>query len=189
MLMANVVDLAAGVKVNNAAGEEVEFTGGTVTMKQLVSKFEIIDGLTWEDGTPVSSADLELGKKIACDPESGATSFITCDKTASAEFLAMALVTPRLGFLAFKTRYTSSPFGRSTPLISWVMFPPRIGRPIRSLPRPRFPMVRISLVEWVKGEKMVFAANEHWPGGADQDPEHRHPDHYRRIAGSSAAWR
>lgn len=53
----DVVALAAGVTVKNAAGEDVEFTGGTVTMKQLVSRFEIADGVTWEDGTPVSSAD------------------------------------------------------------------------------------------------------------------------------------
>jgi ABC-type transport system substrate-binding protein len=87
----DVVALAAGVTVKNAAGEDVEFTGGTVTMKQLVSRFEIADGVTWEDGTPVSSADLELGYKIACDPESGATSFITCDKTANVEFLTDAV--------------------------------------------------------------------------------------------------
>ena len=82
----DTVDLAVGVTVKNSAGEDVEFTGGTVTMKQLVSRFDLIDGLTWEDGTPVTEADLELGQKISCDPESGATSFITCDRTASAEF-------------------------------------------------------------------------------------------------------
>jgi hypothetical protein len=49
----NPVELAPGVSVRNAAGEVVEYTGGPVTMKQLVSTYELIDGLTWEDGTPL----------------------------------------------------------------------------------------------------------------------------------------
>ena len=106
--MAMSVTLAAGMKVKNAAGETVEFTGGTVTMKQLVSKFEFIDGLTWEDGVPVSAADLELSKKIACDPESGAT-YLHLLRQDCQHRVLRCLATPRPGSPAFRIRYTSSP--------------------------------------------------------------------------------
>ncbi len=166
----NVVDLAAGVFVLNAAGEKVEFTGGTVTMKQLISRFEIIDGLTWEDGTPVSSADLELGYKIDCDPESGATSFITCDKTASVEFLSDAVgyvqtwipgVQDPLYFVPVWRIYPAHQLG-DVPAKDWATNPLVAETPLAYGP--------YKLVEWVKGEKLVFAANEYWVGGAPASP-------------------
>ena len=165
-----VVTLAAGMKIKNAAGEEVEFTGGTVTMKQLVSKFEIIDGLTWEDGTPVSSADLELGYKQSCDPNSGATSFITCEKTANVEFLADAVgyvqtwipgVQDPLYFIPVWPIYPAHQLG-SVAAADWATNPDVAEKPLSYGP--------YKLVEWVKGEKMVFAANEHWVGGAPKTP-------------------
>ncbi|WKZ43681.1 MAG: ABC transporter substrate-binding protein [Anaerolineales bacterium] len=166
----DVVALAAGVTVKNAAGEDVEFTGGTVTMKQLVSRFEIADGVTWEDGTPVSSADLELGYKIACDPESGATSFITCDKTAGVEFLTDAVgyvqtwvpgVQDPLYFVPVWPIYPSHQLG-DLPAAQWATDPRVAESPLSYGP--------YKLVEWVKGEKMVFAANEYWVGGAPATP-------------------
>ncbi len=164
----NVVDLAAGVFVINAAGEKVEFTGGTVTMKQLVSKFELIDGLKWEDGEPVTGADLELGKKIACDPESGATSFITCDKTASAEFTDNGYtqtwipgVQDPLYFTPVWPIYPSHQLG-DLPAKDWATDPRVAETPLSYGP--------YKLVEWVKGEKLVFAANENWVGGAPASP-------------------
>jgi len=166
----DVVALAAGVTVKNAAGEDVEFTGGTVTMKQLVSRFEIADGVTWEDGTPVSSADLELGYKISCDPESGATSFITCDKTANVEFLTDAVgyvqtwvpgVQDPLYFQPVWPIYPAHQLG-DVPAKDWATNPLVAETPLSYGP--------YKLVEWVKGEKMVFAANEFWVGGAPATP-------------------
>lgn len=166
----DVVALAPGVTVKNAAGEDVEFTGGTVTMKQLVSRFEIADGVTWEDGTPVSSADLELGYKIACDPESGATSFITCDKTANVEFLTDAVgyiqtwvpgVQDPLYFVPVWPIYPAHQLG-DVPAKDWATNPLVAETPLSYGP--------YKLVEWVKGEKMVFAANEFWVGDGPVTP-------------------
>ncbi len=164
----NVVDLAAGVFVINSAGEKVEFTGGTVTMKQLVSKFELIDGLKWEDGEPVTGADLALGQKISCDPDSGATSFITCDKTASAEFTDNGYtqtwipgVQDPLYFVPVWPIYPSHQLG-DLPAKDWATDPRVAESPLSYGP--------YKLVEWVKGEKLVFAANENWVGGAPASP-------------------
>ncbi len=164
----NVVDLAAGVFVNNAAGERVEFTGGTVTMKQLVSKFELIDGLTWEDGTPVTRADLEFGAEISCDPESGATSFIVCDKTASAEFTDNGYtqtwipgVQDPLYYVPVWPIFPAHQLG-DLPAKDWATDPRVAETPLSYGP--------YKLVEWVKGEKLVYAANEYWVGGAPASP-------------------
>ncbi len=174
----NVVELAAGVSVINAAGETVEFSGGTVTMKQLVSKFEIIDGLTWEDGVPVSSADLELNYKISCDKESGATSFITCDKTANVEFLTDAAgyvqtwlpgVQDPLYFIPVWGLYPAHQVvsdGRTladVPPAEWATLPEVAEKPLSYGP--------YKLVDWVKGEKLVYEANEYWVGSAPKTPK------------------
>ncbi|MBI5944846.1 MAG: peptide ABC transporter substrate-binding protein [Chloroflexi bacterium] len=164
----NVVDLAAGVFVMNAAGEKVEFTGGTITMKQMVSRFDLIDGLKWEDGTPVTGADLELGKKISCDPESGATSFITCDKTASTEFSDNGYtqtwipgVQDPLYFLPVWAIFPAHQLG-DLAAKDWATDPRVAETPLSYGP--------YKLVEWVKGEKLVFAANENWVGTPAKSP-------------------
>ncbi len=164
----NVVDLAPGVFVLNSAGERVEFTGGSVTMKQLVSKFALADGVKWEDGTPVTEADLALGQKIACDPESGATSFITCDKTASAEFADNGYtqtwlpgVQDPLYFVPVWPIYPAHQLG-DVPAAEWATNPLVAETPLSYGP--------YKLVEWVKGEKMVFAANENWVGTPPKSP-------------------
>lgn len=168
----DVVDLAPGVKVKNAAGEEVEFTGGTVTMKQMVSRFEFIDGLTWEDGTPVSSADAELGFKIVCDPESGATSFISCEKTASFEPL-----TDAVGYIITKLPGDQNPLYflpdwnnilqpshqlGDLPAAQWATDPRVAESPLAYGP--------YRIVEWVKGEKLVYEPNPYWAGNAPKTP-------------------
>jgi len=168
----DVVDLAVGVKIKNAAGEEVEYTGGTVMMKQLVSRFEIIDGLTWEDGTPVSSADIELGHKIICDPESGATSFISCDKTANFEVLTDAVgyihtwlpgVQDPLYFIpTWNNIIQPSHQLGDLPAAQWATDPRVAESPLSYGP--------YKLVEWVKGEKLVYAPNEYWAGNAPKTP-------------------
>jgi ABC-type transport system substrate-binding protein len=173
----DVVELKAGAKIKNSAGEEVEYSGGTVTMKQLVSKFEYIDGIKWQDGSPFTSADLELGKKIACDPESGATSFITCDKTASTEF--------GKDFVGYTQTWLP---GVQDPLYFvpvWGSYPSaRVladGRKLADVPAKEYatlPEIAESpwstgpyqIKEWVKGEKMVFEPNPNWVFGAPKTP-------------------
>jgi len=165
----DVVDLAAGVSIINAAGETVEYTGGAVTMKQLVSTFELVDGLTWEDGTPVSQADLELGFKIDCDPESGATSFILCDKTQGVEVNGTSWTYTWLpgnqdplyfnsGLLSI---YPAHVLG-DVPAAEWATNPLVAETPLAYGP--------YKIVEWVKGEKIVYAANEFWVGPAPKTP-------------------
>lgn len=172
----DVVELAAGVKVKNAAGEEVEYDGSSaLSMKQLVSKFEFIDGIKWEDGEPVKAADIELSYKISCDPASGATSFIICDQTAGVEFFEVGYnqtwlpgVQSPLYFLpvwGLEPSHQVLADGRNlkdVPASEWTTIPEVAEDPLSYGP--------YMLTEWVKGEKMVFEANPNWVFGAPKTP-------------------
>ena len=174
----DVVDLAPGVTVIDAAGETVEYTGGPITMKQLVSTFELIDGLAWEDGTPVSQADLELGYNIDCDPESGATSFILCDKTQEVTFDGTSWTYTWLpgnqdplyfnsGLLSIYPAHQVLSDGRTlgeVPAAEWATLPEVAEDPLSYGP--------YKLDSWTKGESMVFSANENWAGTPPKTPNY-----------------
>ncbi len=172
----NVVTIAAGMMVNNSAGEKVEFpAGGTVTMKQLVSKFELIDGLKWEDGEPVKAADIELSYKITCDPESGATTYITCDQTAKVDFFEVGYTQTWLPGIQSPTYFV--------PI--WGIEPSHQvlsdGRNLKDVPAKEWPTLPevaekplsygpYMLTDWVKGEKLVYKANPNWVFGTAKTP-------------------
>jgi len=176
------VELAAGVTVRNAAGEEVEFTGDPVTMKQLVVKYEVVDGLTWSDGTLVSNADLALGYKQDCDPASGATSFITCDQVLSLELLPDSV------------GYTVT-YKPGVQTVFYMLFPffiypahrviesegPNQGKTLADVPAADWSTLYeiaesplgygpYMITEWVKGEKLVFEPNPYFYLGAPATP-------------------
>jgi len=69
----NVAALAAGVKYRpsgcNATDCAVEYTGGEVQMDQLSATFKMLAGLTWSDGTPLTSADSVYSFNLQADPD------------------------------------------------------------------------------------------------------------------------
>jgi ABC-type transport system substrate-binding protein len=172
----NIAPLAAGMSVINSDGETVEFTGGTVMMNQMTMTYEYVDGLTWSDGVPVTAADFELGWKIQCDPESGATSFITCDKVSDVTFADngnTATFVPGVSdplyylsqvgwqFPAHQVIESDGPYKGMTlaevPAKDWATLPEIAEKPLGFGP--------YVITEWVKGEKMVFEANPYFALG------------------------
>ena len=172
------VDLAKGVKVKDAGGNEVEFDGSPIKMKQLKKQIRFAEGLKWSDGEPLKKADWELGFKTDCDKESGATSFITCDQVQAISFLDNGVdvtyfpgVQPPTYFAA-TSPFTYYPSHRTiesegaykgkklsdVPAKDWSTLPEIAEKPIDVGP--------YVLKEWVKGEKMVFEANPFWYKGA-----------------------
>ena len=80
------VELEAGVEVIDAEGNAVEYSGtGTVKMLQLVVTYKL-------KATPGAMAPRARSRtwswacKFDCDPESGATTFITCDAILDKNF-------------------------------------------------------------------------------------------------------
>jgi ABC-type transport system substrate-binding protein len=170
-----VVELAAGVKVKNSAAEEVEFTGDPIKMNQLTVTYEYLDNLAWPDGTPVTQEDIELRWAIDCDRESGATSFITCDKTASMEFDGLKVVQTMLPGDQYPLYFTRDPgfypanrvlsdgrLLKDVPAAEWATLPEIAETPWGVGP--------YMVMEWVKGEKLVLAAHPYFYGGAPKTP-------------------
>lgn len=82
----NLLTLKAGLKIKTADGKEVEYSGGTVKMKQLVVTYKWQPNLKWSDGEPVVKADFELGYKNDCNHKSGAVDYSTCDSIQKVDF-------------------------------------------------------------------------------------------------------
>ncbi len=82
----NLLTLTAGLKVKTSTGEDVEFSGGTVKMNQLMVTYKFQPTLTWSDGEPVKKADYELAFRNDCDPASGAVDYSTCQSIQSVDF-------------------------------------------------------------------------------------------------------
>ncbi|HSF82363.1 MAG TPA: ABC transporter substrate-binding protein [Anaerolineales bacterium] len=171
----DVIELAAGASVVNAAGEVVDYTGGTITMKQLVVNYEYRDDLKWPDGEPLTAEDIALGFAIGCDKESGATSFITCDKTASYEangLVATQTMLPGDQYpLYFARDFSIYPAHRvlsdgrtlaEVPAREWATLPEVAEQPWGFGP--------YMITDWVKGEKIVLEAHPYWYGGTPATP-------------------
>lgn len=165
------VALEAGVKVFDADGNEVEFTGSeAIKMPQLKVTYKLKD-YTWSDGTAGSVADMELGFKTDCDKESGAVEFITCDAIVDNTFAADAkevTVTYVPGYQS--PTYYLYPFslypshqvladGRNladVPASEWATLPEIAETPLSFGP--------YVITEWVKGQSITMAKNEFYAG-------------------------
>lgn len=166
----DVVELKPGVIIKDPTGADVEFKGGTAKMKQLVVKYEYIDGLKWSDGEPLKKADFELYYKIRCDKDSGATSYITCDRTQKIEFADNGYTVTWLPGVQ-DPLYFLDPYGwypshrklsdgrvlADVPAKEWATL-----KEVAEMPIGVGPYV---LKEWVKGEKMVYEANPYFALG------------------------
>ncbi len=59
------VDLLPGVTVLNAAGQEITFEGGTITMTQIAATFVLRTDITWADGQPLTAGDSRYSFELA----------------------------------------------------------------------------------------------------------------------------
>lgn len=177
----DVAALAAGVKVRDADGNEVEFTGGTVPMSQMTLNWELVPGITWSDGEPLKAADLDLASQITCDPDSGATSFFTCEREASitntdttSTVVLVPGYTPPLYFTIGNGNCTGPCWFPSHQVLSdgrtlaeaaaseYATLPEIAQSPIGTGP--------YVLTDWTVGQSMTFEANPHFYLGAPATP-------------------
>ncbi len=75
---------AGGQYVDPETQEVVTATETVPDLPQLTVKWHIREGVTWQDGTPVTAEDSVFSQSLACDPDTPSSKF-TCDRTASYE--------------------------------------------------------------------------------------------------------
>ncbi|MFN2198596.1 MAG: ABC transporter substrate-binding protein, partial [Anaerolineales bacterium] len=85
----NVITLDAAADppqmINVSGGTDpVEYTGGDVTMDQMVVTFKLLEGVQWSDGEPVKASDFVYAFNVAADPDTTYTKY-TIERTASYE--------------------------------------------------------------------------------------------------------
>jgi ABC-type transport system substrate-binding protein len=166
-----IVELKKGVEIITAQGIAVEYEKGSlVAMRQLVVKYEFVDGLIWSDGLPVTREDFELYYKIACDKNSGATSFFTCERVQHIEFSKNGYTITWIPGMQAQN-YFLAPFGfypahrvlsdgrllANLPTAEWQTQEEVARSPIGAGP--------YVLKEWKPGDQMVFEANPYYYAG------------------------
>lgn len=172
------VALAKDVEVIDATGATVVWDGSSpLKLKQLTVTFEMKPGMKWQDGSPITKADYELGQKITCDKESGATSFTFCDSvqtfTQESDTKQTIVFLPGVQWPTFYTGgfgaspskqpiESDGPYKGKTladvPAKDWATLPEVAEMPWSNGP--------YKIVSWEKGVKMVFEANENYYGTA-----------------------
>lgn len=161
------VELKAGVKVFDKDGAEVEYAGTPVTMKQLVVTYEMRDDLKWSDGEPLKQADLELGYRLNCDKESGATTFITCENMKDVQFEGLKYTVtyfpgvqdpfyylPPLGYYPSHQVLSDGRVLADVPAKEWATLPEIAETPLGVGP--------YKIVEWSKGQYIKLEANPYF---------------------------
>lgn len=79
----DTVSVAAGEQYVDAETQEVVTATETVAdLPQLTVTFKMVDGLTWQDGTPVTAEDSVFAATLTCDPATPVSKF-TCERTTS----------------------------------------------------------------------------------------------------------
>lgn len=140
---------------------------------QLVATYEFIEGLTWSDGIPVTSADYQLAYRILCNPEAaGEYLYVSqrCEQIASVNFTSDTsyTITYISGYRDFE--YFLPPIGRQpahritedgmrleeAPASYWTWLAEVNENPIGIGP--------YVLQSWEYGKQMVFTANPHYFG-------------------------
>jgi ABC-type transport system substrate-binding protein len=165
------VALEEGVLVFDKDGNEVTFDGTTaVMMKQLVVTYKM-NPFTWSDGTPGTIADFELAQTIDCNPDSGATTFITCNSIKEVAWGTDALEYTVTYLPGVQTpTYMLAPFapyasqrviadGRvlaDVPAAEWATLPEVTERPYSWGP--------YMVTEWTKGQSIVLEPNPYYDG-------------------------
>ncbi len=167
----DTVELAAGTQLIDAAGNPVEYSGtGTVDMLQLKVTYKL-QPYTWSDGVAGSVADMELGLAFECDPDSGATTFITCNAILDKQFATDALEVTLTYAPGYQDpTYFAYGFGiypshqvladgrnlKDVPAAEWATLPEIAETPLSFGP--------YYITEWVKGQSITLAQNPHYAG-------------------------
>ncbi len=172
------IALAKDVEVTDATGATVKWDGTSpLKLKQLTVSFETKPGMKWQDGSPITKADYELGHKTTCDKDSGATTFTFCNSVQT--FTQESDTKQTLVFLPgvqWPTYYTGG-FGPAPSKQPIESDGPYKGKTLADVPAkdwPTLPEVAekpwsngpYKITGWEKGQKMTFEANENYYGTA-----------------------
>jgi peptide/nickel transport system substrate-binding protein len=145
-------------------------------LQKVSAQFRLAEGLTWQDGTPVSAEDSVFSAKVACDPASGLSTEL-CERTASYEasddrtvtWTSIPGYTDQTYFANFYTpiaRHQPSADGRPMEDLT----PAELAADEEMTRRP-YSYGPFQVADWVAGDHIELTANpRYWRAGDDSLP-------------------
>lgn len=191
-LAGEAVELAPGAEVIDASGNIVTYEGGPLQMSKLAVTFQFPDGLTWEDGVPVTAADMQLAHTIDCDPTSGGTTYTVCESMENVEVTSDTSYTITYLPGALWSEYFAFTLGTYSNLFSIGAYPAHreispeslellagegvelpAGSTLADVPPAQWSILPevaeqpysygpYRIVSWEKGQRMTFEANPYY---------------------------
>jgi peptide/nickel transport system substrate-binding protein len=163
------VALEAGmtISLNQAEGDPIEVTveeGQKYPVIQIVSTFTMVDGVTWEDGTPVTTADIMFSYEVGASPDTPSSKYFYETQTQKIE-----VVDDQSYAYYFMPGYTSGTYfvdGMLTPLPKHVYgeggsnaLSPAEMLNDEGVNRDPLAFGPFRLVEWVAGDHITLEKN------------------------------
>lgn len=170
------VPLEAGmtISMNQAEGDPVEVTveeGQKYPIVQIVTVFTLADGMTWEDGTPVTTADVQFSYDVGASPDTPSVKYFYTTQTQKIE-----IVDDSTYKYYFMPGYTSGTYfvdGMIHPLPAHVYgeggsnpLTPAEMLADESVNRAPLAFGPFKMVEWVAGDHLTVEKNPtYWRAG------------------------
>ena len=163
-----LVTVEAGRPVVDAASHRVVTATETLAdLPQLTVRFRIRDAITWQDGTPVTAADSVFSRELACDPDTPTLKDL-CLRTEHYIALDDKTVEWR-GIPGYtdQTYYTNfyTPLARHQPGTDGRRMDEMTALEVagdESFTRRPYAYGPFRVTEWVAGDRIVLARNEHY---------------------------
>ncbi|HEY72350.1 MAG: hypothetical protein DRI81_00060 [Chloroflexi bacterium] len=167
-----VVDLLPGATVYNAAGQEVTFESGVVTMTQMMVTFTLRSNVTWADGHPLTADDFLYSFELAGEFDNPNLRFFR-ERTASYDAVG-----------EYTLVWTSVPGYRDTAYsyLYFLNFYPPLPRHVWGVAQAdqllsaevahRKPLGwgPFAVEKWVEGERITLVRNPHYFRAAEGLP-------------------
>jgi peptide/nickel transport system substrate-binding protein len=166
------VSVEAGAQYVDPETQEVVTATETIEdLQQITAQFTLREGVTWQDGTPVTAEDSAFSQQIACHPDTPSSKF-TCDRTASymaidertAEWKGLPGFTDQTYFINFYTplaRHQANADG-----VTLAEMEPALIVEDETFTRMPFSYGPFMVAEWEAGDHITLTRNPHyWRSG------------------------
>lgn len=157
-----VLEAGMTISLNQAEGDPIEVTveeGQTYPTIQIVTEHTIAAGATWEDGTPVTTADVQFSWDLGADPDTPSSKY-----AYTVQFQGLEIVDDSTYKAIMNPNYTSGTYfvdGMVAPFPAHVYGSMGAAEILADEAVNRDPLAfgPFKLVEWVAGDRIVVEKN------------------------------
>lgn len=84
------LEVGTVISLNQAEGDPIEVTiknGQKYPTVQIVTSFTLVEGATWEDGTPVTTANVRISYNVGAHPDTPSSTYFSRPETQKIEIV------------------------------------------------------------------------------------------------------